>query len=849
MTPPVASRRSSELQKRLERRNISLRPSDFCSSGKRNHLLPSNNNNNNVHNCHIPEIHSTDPSTSSKEEGIQPIQEIDQESQENNSKLANTWEGQQQQQRQLEKPNSKEVTSLKRILQTHPATSKMNGSYLPIATSAGRGVTHQVEDAEQEYNRMFVAPSLIEVPRKGFSDDAVTDVSEITTDIRSSSLRGASYTERRMAAKLQRMVERNHGVTVQPSGFHQLSDHADDEVVELQNNSGSYVQGEICDLKHLIQKVEQVKKGLQKAGPAGHVVRRYGLPYEATDYRAEGDDDYSIDPWDGAIGDVQQPCSPSPRRDAIDPEDGQVICVQGPPTPRDRPCPEKRIHNLIRETISSEGDVVIDATAVRDEDLDDLKKCIKVSDSKTAATSVLLGELIIDTEETTTIVTDADVPPSTQQDFAEGVLTRGQDVLMSVTGDKSTTAARGTISLPPYYDYGESRFSSIRAEEDDSSILVQADIRKKEDFSSRIVNSSLAFIKSFAAEIDTQLKYIKSRGLISENDMDGLLGVLERDMDETAKRIPRDSGDFVIDFGEELERTTCGAKDALIMPSSASSKMIPKPSKDLMMMQSNHVTSMLDSLKASYESGLSQCGVDHTLIKDNTKAMEDLVAKLKDAYQNSTSVCGGTAQQDILTATAAAGVTTTAVAMDNKPASSVAAEQDAVSLMDEPSVAVDSPYLRYLVNQLQVQKQGLPQQQQQQQRKSIHNSDNPPVLSSRDSIQGDASTTTVGEMLKRAKEACFQKSTKLGKLKNLQRKYNHHLTTTTKTASAATTATTSVRNYNKKQPLPEPQTFIVPINMPRETNTTTINNITGSVSVSTAGQGNVTIGKGYSEIE
>jgi hypothetical protein len=795
MASQFASRRSTELQKRLERRNISLKPADFCTNGKRNLLLTADNN---VHHSLFPEYRSTDPSPSSTKEGFQETQKVGQESQENSPELANTGkEGQLEGVLDKQKAAASEIVegALQRILQTHPTTTattitsfKMRESYLPVATSARRGSraskkisSYRVADAEQEYNRMFNAPSLIEVHQKALSDDAVTEVSEITTDIRTRSLRGASYAERRMAGKLQKLREQGFSTMAQPAGF-RLPGHAEGD--ELQQ-SDSYVEGDVGHLKDLMQKVEQAKQNLQQSGP---VLRRHGLPYEASDFRSEGDDEYSVDPWDGAIRGTNMRI-PSPRREVVDPEDGEVLCVRGPPTPRNRSCPE-RLHHLIRETISSEGEIVIDATEVCDEDLDVVTDVtdskhhrIRTSDSKTVGTSVLLGEDIIDAEDPT-LASETDVKQPTKRDFAEAVLESEARDPVSVTRDNKATTA-GIVSISDYD-------SGLRVGEDDAaSILVQADVRKEEDFASEIISTSIGFFKSFAAQVNTQLKNIQSKGLISEHDMDGMLGVLERDMNEASAKIPKESGEIVLVFGEELEKNTCGAQEAMV-PSKA---MLPEPSRDLVISQTSNVENVLDSLKASYKSGFTQCGVDQNLVKENTKAIEEMVSNLKNAYHSNAPTCGGAPQDDVFV--------TTALQINNvDKEGTAAATSKTITVMND--AAIKSRSLAQLVKQMQEAKK------KQIQQKGV---DTPGLK--------QESSEAVEEMLRKAREACRHKTVRIGKLKKNR----------TKPASG--------------QKAPGPQTFIVPINMPKRTSVTS-----SSVSTSTGQQEQrQPVAKGYSAIE
>lgn len=133
--------------------------------------------------------------------------------------------------------------------------------------------------------------------------------------------------------------------------------------------------------------------------------------------------------------------------------------------------------------------------------------------------------------------------------------------------------------------------------------------------------SSVGFLKSFSNQVATQIKAIQERGLISKIDMDRMLGVLQHDVDETETIIPEDGDDMVIMLGDELEATACGTGlEAVDDNEEKGNWSNPDP-----------VEKMLESLKKSYNSSISKCGLDSDLIKDNTKTIEEIVANLKKA--------------------------------------------------------------------------------------------------------------------------------------------------------------------------------------------------------------------------
>jgi thioesterase domain-containing protein len=164
--------------------------------------------------------------------------------------------------------------------------------------------------------------------------------------------------------------------------------------------------------------------------------------------------------------------------------------------------------------------------------------------------------------------------------------------------------------------------------------------------------------------------------------------------------------------------------------------------------------------------------------------MEDMVAKLKKAYHKNAPICGGE-RSDIIAA-AAAQLNT----MD-KQASSIASART-MTLMDD--AAVGSPSFTNLVKQLQ------------EQRNEQLESDSKWQLKKK-------SSEAVEEMLKRARESCTKKNNKLAKLKK--------------------------RRFKTPAYKPEPQTFIVPINIPNRK----------KKEPQEEGPRKQEVAKGYSEIE
>jgi hypothetical protein len=352
---------------------------------------------------------------------------------------------------------------------------------------------------------------------------------------------------------------------------------------------------------------------------------------------------------------------------------------------------------------------------------------------------------------------DLDFKRPPRQDFVEALASTAKDPSESVSGNNTSTASIPSSSV--HNDYEAHYIQSNR--DDSSSILVQADFHRNngENFASDIYNTSVAFFKTFADHIENQLKIIQSQGLITEQDMDGMLGVLEKDIKETSIKLPKEGDHMVVFLGEELEKTaTCGAKQAVTTDVSVAEK-----STVIAAHQADSVEKMLDSFRASYKSSVSHCGVDQNMIQENTKAMEDMVSNLKKAYNKNVSDCGG-GSNDVLAAAAAKMNTM------NKQGTSITTGRT-MTLMDD--AAVGSPSFTNLVKQLQ--------EEQNNHLAGVRAQNNGSQLK-------EYSSEAVEEMLQKARDACNQKSSKLAKLKK--------------------------RRGNK----PAPQKFVVPISMPKKNN-------------------------------
>lgn len=650
--PVPSGSRFYSLQKRLERRNNSLRPSYNHSSRLEDRSLLTIEE----RKKEVPEDREVIPEL---------IQSSDTCSTEHGSRI-------EVEEKEIEKPPKETSVDplIERMRQIVPSTT----GYLPVAMPRSSACpdypvdAKDCVDAEESYRTLFNAPSHIELRRRATFDDGITEVSEITADGRGLSTKGAFYAESRLAGMLQKRLE-NPRLGIRtftrrgPPGEHNLS----------LSQSNSYVEVDVNDLSHLNEAVEKAKLDLQRGITPVNVVPRHGLPYEATDFRAEGDDEESDDIWDGAIldshGQRQQRIQSS-----LDPVDGDVLCVQGPPTPRDHHLSPKasaktdHLQNLIVETLSSEGDIVIDTTEIRDEDIDGvivLDGNTKNHDETSVEASILFGEHLL--VEAATEPEDAGLRPldkavrcsagqttSTKKAAAKSPkkskarrISRSRSQNSDAFKSKSPKASDEVRSKPQYLSpagsnaqeeesataglnssYEKYYIQDKRNSRDDQRSVFFQPGQNVEAMASDLYSSSLGYFKSFVGQVNAQLKYIQRRGLINENEMDGMLEVLEQGIEETSKKLPEESEEAVIFLGEELERNTCGIDRSI----GNHGTEIEFPSES--------VERMLDSLKSAYQKSLKTCGVDKTMMEENIRAMEKMVSNLKLSYHKNAVACG-----------------------------------------------------------------------------------------------------------------------------------------------------------------------------------------------------------------
>jgi hypothetical protein len=514
-------RRSEVLQKKLQRRNNALKPADFT---KQKFVVSDAET-------------KKDPVEKSQAALSDLRKRIDER-----KKLSKTIDVQQiQEGREEPIPELTGVT-----FSESPTSQRQEPSPKPVRNHFKDQDRYATKEAVKEkkvpVTSEVAPPAEIEVRSTAspeVQEDEDSQVSEITTDVRIMNTKGAMYAEQRLAGKLAKTSIST------PTGRHLERD----------------VNISVSNLKDLNKAVEEAKMDLKKQlSPvnAATTPRRNGLPYESTDYRPSIDEE---DSWEDAIKTKSEQ-----RRKYIA---GKSAA--------------KKLKELVKEAYSYEGDVFIDATEIREEDLDGEKP-----DDGMPSSPIKLD--------------DASVPSEVEEEK------------LTTSEERNEIASFGL----EMEDENDEREDPTPEESEEKPSFAEDPAA----FASDLYKSSLGFFKSFSNQVDTQLKAFQERGLISKGDMDGLLGVLSQDVEETKSGLPTEGDDMVIFLGDQFEATACGST-------------LEEQAKSAAESNPDSVEKMLDSLKKSYNIGIAKCGMDSDLIKENTKAVEEMIAKLKKANANS----------------------------------------------------------------------------------------------------------------------------------------------------------------------------------------------------------------------
>lgn len=537
---PSTIRRSEQLQKRLQRRNNSLKPADFTKVQTPVSSIEK----------------KPDPVEKSKAALSDLRKRIDERKK--SSKMVDVQ--QYQEKREDAIPELTGATfSESPMSQRQPASPKPEISTRAVMRStapppAPPGALRTYYNNAMEANILApeekAPPSHIEVTSENKQDDD-TEVSEITTDVRIMSTKGAAYAERRMAGNVQMRLARPALST---------------PTARLMTPTGPQVERDVSinvsNLKDLGKAVEQAKMDMQKElSPVNDPSRRHGLPYESTDYQPSADED-EVSSWGNAI-----------RTDARVTEEQKAQFIADKNT-------AKKVAHLVKEAYSYEGDVFIDATDVKEEDLDGGND--EVADDDKEAT-----------------------PMEAEDDEVEQFHSSEQNE----DREEVPVLEMEEESVVSDMDRENAEADEEPAEEKPADFANNPAAMATEFF-----NNSVGFFKNFGTQVENQVKSLQQKGLIAKNDIDGMLGILNRDVKEAESNLSKEADEANIRLGDDFEdmEPVQGTKNST----------------------GSEVEKVLDSLKKSYTIGISKCGLDSDFIKENTKAIDEMVANLKNASVN-----------------------------------------------------------------------------------------------------------------------------------------------------------------------------------------------------------------------
>ncbi len=539
---PSTIRRSEQLQKRIQRRNNSLKPADFTKV-----QTPISNIEKKVDPVEKSNVALSDlrkrideRKKSSKMVDVQQYQEKREDAIPELTGATFSESPMSQRQPPSEKP---EISTRAVMRSTAP----------PAPPGGLRNYYSNAIEANMQAPEEKAPPSHIEVTSENKQDDD-TEVSEITTEIRIMSTKGAAYAERRMAGNVQMRLAKP-ALSTPTARLTTPTAHQLERDVSIN----------VSNLKDLGKAVEQAKMDMQKElSPVNDPSRRHGLPYESTDYQPSADEDEASS-WGNAI-----------RTDVQVTEEQKEQFIADKNT-------AKKVAHLVKEAYSYEGDVFIDATQVREEDLDGGDDEVADDDNEAEDNGVEEFHPIEQNEE------KDELPEQAREE--EHVLEMEEE---SVVNDMDRENAEG---------------------DEEPSEEKPADFANNPAaMATEFFNNSVGFFKSFGTQVDNQLKSLQQKGLIAKNDIDGMLGILNRGVKEGEDNLSKDGDEANIRLGDDFEDM--------------------EPVEGMKNSTGSEVEKVLDSLKKSYTIGISKCGLDSDFIKENTKAIDEMVANLKNASVN-----------------------------------------------------------------------------------------------------------------------------------------------------------------------------------------------------------------------
>ena len=506
-------------------------------------------------------------------------------------------------------------------VQTHLAASKPKmGNFLPVATPYCRhDASPRDEDNEEatESNSRFEAPGQIDVIQAP-SYETRTDISDVT---------GLDFQVIRQIYPLYSVTRTNWSPG---SVEHHRS--------ELPLRHGGYAEKRRRRIEIDLTGIETVEDAIKSVRnldsvSGNHVEQRHGLPYESTDFKA--DDDCSEDSWGRAIVAVERHESRSiaSEREPIDVEKLFSEHSLTPPSyVNDMEATRHtdiNVRDLIKETFSAEGDLVVDLSEIGEDHVDTLqspKKSRKQgrihkitkeafgqsSEGKDAEEKAAVESPVVqpspatgnpsETPSSDTVLADLQKnPPSPQQIAALKAQVRSKDSspmpspanpFLFSSLETSTKylkiladgiGSKGKIIADEIGSQGKTIVDGIGSQ--GKTIVDGIGNQGK-----MIADGIEARTKLLAEGIGSQLLKLDLH-LLPENEMNSMLGVLDKDLKATSSRIP-ESKAFADFFDQRIHLPSF--TDGGLMSCSAPTTM----DTDLKM---RSMDEMIDNVKQTYE--------------------------------------------------------------------------------------------------------------------------------------------------------------------------------------------------------------------------------------------------------
>ncbi len=491
------------------------------------------------------------------------------------------------------------------------ASKSHRKGFLPIAMPSSRPVTSREGDNEYEYRSEFDAPDHIDVIQSCSYEDARTEVSEITG----------------LTSGMTRQIASNrNGFHCTPRAHEQFSplvQHVEEpiKVAEEQSRFRRYprrIEVDVTDLDNIHKTARRARKELKS--PTTRVETRYGLPYESTDFRA--DDDESEDSWGVAIvGNhdvIKGPSSPhapidveklmsesatSPLSHMTDVTDVVELRENRSKTEIGLLTPQSQVSGmkeLIKETLSVEGEVIIDLSEILDaEDFNVIEVLRKSPRHKPLPPHTEPTEYPrVQPVPLSPVSVRSSRPPKTRR--PKKAEPDAPTTNMKQQNSPLHNAAAPGQPLSPV----QASMTHVQAQPSSplhlsSNVMQTTKEIKSVAQANEMIAASMNYFKTLADGITSQLEKFD---LLPESGMNNMLGVLDKDMKATSEIVPE--GKEMVDFfGEQIKNTSCTADNTVTTssPYEVQNLNFHSPSLD----------DMVDAVKTTYEKNLASCGGVH----------------------------------------------------------------------------------------------------------------------------------------------------------------------------------------------------------------------------------------------